>query len=489
MSQPVIIVGAGPTGLMLAAELGLAKVPVIFLERRDEPTFWSQAFAIHMSSVHMFEQRGLDHFENAHRFLNYNFGFPGVTAMDEEKLPLIVSQRSIERLLEERIRELGVEIRRGHEVIGFEQDDSGVIVTARADGAEQQVRGAYLIGCDGGRSIVRKLAEIPFPGTGATLCGRTGDMEILNEEYQDGIGSRMFPKGLAAIIRHPDEPGLCRATVIEFESERPSDDTPITAEEFREVFRRITDIDLKIGKTPWLTRFGDAARHAERYRAGRVFIAGDAAHVHFPSAGQGLNTGMQDAMNLGWKLVGAVHGWAPETLLDSYQEERHPIGHEVCVYPQAQVALMYPPDEMAPLRQLVNELVQFDGVSQYLIERSTGLGLRYPMAYPGRADGAHPLLGRRVPDFRITTGDGDTSVARTLQDGLGLVLDLGAGLGDLSGWGDRLKVVRADPTPDIEAAALLIRPDGHVAFADSDGADADGLYLAIRTWFGEAVAG
>jgi bifunctional hydroxylase/dehydrase len=484
VTGPVIVVGAGPTGLMLAAELGLAGVPVTFLERRTEPTFWSQAFAIHMSTYEMFKQRGLDRFEEAPRFLNYNFGFPGLTAMDTEKLPLIVSQRSAEHLLEQRVRELGVEITRGMELTGFEQDADGVTVTVQpADGSpERQLRGSYLVGCDGGRSLVRKLAGFDFPGTDATLCGRTGDMEILNEEYRDGIGSRMFAKGLAAIIRHPDDPSICRATVIEFDSQRPDESIPMDAEEFRTVFRRISGIDLSIGKTSWMARFGDAARHATEYRNGRVFIGGDAAHIHFPSAGQGLNTGMQDAMNLGWKLAAAWRGWAPESLLDTYHTERYPIGHEVCVYPMAQVALMYPMEKAAPLRRLVSELVQFEDVSRYLIERSTGLGVQYAM--PGDP---HPLLGRRIGNFALVTVDGETTVGRTLHAGRGVLLDLSGGDADLAGvtgWADRVDVVAAKPVDEIDAATVLIRPDGHVACVDRDGSHGDAVRAALVTWFG-----
>jgi len=486
MTEPVIVVGAGPTGLMLAAELGLARVPVVFLERREVPTFWSQAFAVHVSSVEMLKQRGLDRFGDARRFTNYNFGFPGLTSMNEDRLPLIVSQRRVEQLLEERVREIGVEIRRGHELIGIDQDETGVTAIVRSEAGEQRIRGAYLVGCDGGRSVVRKLVGIDFPGTPATLCGRTGDMEIFNEEYQDGIPTRMHAKGLAAVIRHPDEPGLCRATAIEFGAERPSEDIPITAEEFRQTFLRVTGIDLKIGRTPWLTRFGDSTRHATTYRTGRVFIGGDAAHIHFPSAGQGLNTGMQDAMNLGWKLAGAVKGWASEEVLDSYHEERHPVGHEACVYPQAQLALMYPPEKAAPLSELIGTLVKFPEVSKYLIERSTGLGIRYQTKYDGQFPGGHPLLGKRIADYPLETGGGATSVARTLHAGRGVVLDFGgAANADLSDWADRVDLVPARPVAEAEAAALVIRPDGHVAYVDPDGGDVDGLRNALTYWFGE----
>jgi bifunctional hydroxylase/dehydrase len=492
MSDPVIIAGAGPTGLMLAAELGLAKVPVVFLERRTEPTSWSQAFAIHMSTYEMFKQRGLDRFPDAPRFPNYNFGFPGVVAMDEGKVPRIVPQRRVEQLLAERVAEYGVEIRRGHEVVDFAQDDTGVTVTVRTPDGDYPVRGSYLVGCDGGRSVVRKIAGIDFPGTEATLCGRTGDMEILDEQHQGGVAVRMLPKGLAAVIRHPDEPGMFRGTVVEFDTERPAEEIPVTAEEFRAALQRVTGIDLHIGRTGWMTRFGDSVRHADRYRNGRVFIAGDAAHVHFPSAGQGLNTGMQDAVNLGWKLAGAVHGWAPEHLLDTYHSERHPVGHEACVYPQAQVALMYPFEQAAPLRWLFAELVRSDDVKQYLVDRSSGLGISYPMDYPQLPAGAHPLLGRRIPDLPVTTAEGERRVVRMLCGGHGVVLSTTGDttkLGDLSGWRDRVDVVAAQPTPDIDAATLLIRPDGQVAYVALDGADDGGLQVALTAWFGAPQPG
>jgi 2-polyprenyl-6-methoxyphenol hydroxylase-like FAD-dependent oxidoreductase len=473
---------------MLAAELSLNGVPVVFLERRAEPTNWSQAFAIHMSTYEMFKQRGLDKWPDAPRFTNYNFGFPGATAMDEGMIPRIVPQRRVEAALAERVAELGLEIRRGHELIGFEQYADGLTVTVRTADGDYQVRGSYLVGCDGSRSAVRKLAKIDFPGSEASLCGRTGDMEILSEEYEaTGIGAQMLPKGLAAVIRHPDEPGMFRGTVVEFDAERPGEEIPVTAEEFRSAFQRVTGIDLKIGRTGWMTRFGDSVRHAARYRAGGVFIAGDAVHVHFPSAGQGLNTGMQDAMNLGWKLAGAMHGWAPDDLLDTYHDERHPVGYEACVYPEAQVALMYPYENAAPLRRLFAELAQFPAVTRYLVDRSSGVGIAYPMSYPGVPDGTHPLLGRRVPDVPLVTADGPTRLPALLRSGRALALSLTGDvtkLGDLSGWRGRVDLVAAQPSPDLDAVALLIRPDGHVAYVDAEGTDTDGLHTALRRWFG-----
>jgi 2-polyprenyl-6-methoxyphenol hydroxylase-like FAD-dependent oxidoreductase len=490
MNSTVIVVGAGPVGLMLAAELGLAKVPVVLLERRTEPSTWSQAFGIHVSSADMFAQRGLNHItEGADRVHNYNFVFQGVTSMDEDLLPYLVWQQHVEQHLEQRVNELGITVQRGSELVGFEQDDTGVTATVRTADGEHQVRGAYLVGCDGGRSLVRKQSGIDFPGTSSVMCGRTGDMEVLNEEYQDGIGrSPLYPTGMAAIIRNQVRPGYWRVTVVEFDSERPSDDVPMTPEEFRAAFARVTGIDLKLGRTPWLTRFGDAARHATDYRRDRVFIAGDAAHVHFPSAGQGLNTGIQDAMNLGWKLAGAVNGWASEEVLDTYHEERHWVGREACVLPQAQCALLYPEERVGPLREIITELVQFDEVGRYVVGRLTGLGIHYPMKHSGRLDGTHPMLGYRVRDWPLTSANGTTRLSQTLHGGHGVVLDTSGGrakLGELDSWRDRVNLVTAEPMADLPGAVTLIRPDGYVAFVDEDGTDEEGLRQALMHWFGK----
>lgn len=482
---PVVVAGAGPTGLLLAAELALVDVPVVVLEKLAEPMSAARAFAIHMSSVHMFHQRGLDQFEGARTFMNYNFGFPGVTAMDPAELPLVVSQRRVEKVLEERVAALGIGIRYGHELLALEQDDLGVTVRVRAGNEEYDLRAGYLVGCDGGRSTVRKLAGFAFPGVDSTVCGRTGDVEILDERYHGGIGQPIYPTGLAAVIPHPDEPGMWRATAIEFDSDRAGDDVPVTPEEFCAAFQRITGIDLKIGRYGWFTRFGNATRLAERYRQGRVLLAGDAAHIHFPSAGQGLNTGIQDAMNLGWKLAAVVRGWGGEALLDTYHDERRPIGREACVYPQVQSALIHPPQQAGPLREFLGALVSFKNVSRYIIERATGLGIRYPMVYDGEPAPAHPLLGYRVPDVALRTPDGDTSVAVLLRDGRGLLIDSRGGAG-FDNYADRLRVVAAEPTETLGTARVLIRPDGHVAYVDVDGIDDERLRAAVTHWFGEA---
>ncbi|MEU4245481.1 FAD-dependent monooxygenase [Actinoplanes sp. NPDC026619] len=490
MTAPIVIAGAGPTGLMLAAELGLAGVPIVLLERRTEVPNWSQTFGFHASSMAAFRQRDLDRFDGVAQFPSFDWGFPGLSNREREKFPIVFPQRRVEKLLAERVAELGVETRRGHEVAGATQDDDGVTVTVLGPDGEYEVRGSYLVGCDGGRSVVRRAAGIEFPGTEATLTGRTGDVEIINEEYRNGLTSPFFPGGLAATVRNPDDPSLSRATVVEFQKPTISNDEPLTAEEFAAAFQRISGVELKIRRAPWLTRFGDATRLAERYRNGRIFLAGDSAHIHLASAGQGLNTGIQDAMNLGWKLAAAVRGWAPADLLDSYHAERHPIGREVTVYPRVQMALLHPADKAGPLRDFISSLTRFDEVADYLVGRATGLGIRYAMTYGGEPAPEHPLLGLRAPDLEITTAAGPTGVSRLLTKGRGVLLTAGdepAGRADLSGWRDRLDVVRFEPTSELDAAAVLIRPDGYVAFVDRAGADHEGLYAALTTWFGEAA--
>lgn len=496
MSRTAVIVGAGPTGLMLAVELGLAGVDTVLLERLPEPPSWSQALSVHMSSVEILRQRGLDCFAGARRLPNYNFGFLGLTTMDEENLPLIVSQRKVCGLLADRATELGVDIRWDHEVTGLVQDDSGVSVEVRTGASEYSIQGAYLVGCDGGRSTIRKLAGIPFPGTDSTLCAITGDVELVDPKFAKGYAAGIHPRGLASAIEHPDEPGVFRATVVEFGAKRPPDDVPITMEEFLSAFRRVSGIDLPVGRHWWMTRFGDATRLVDRYRDRRVLVAGDAAHIHFPSAGQGLNTGVQDAVNLGWKLGAELNGWAPAGLLDSYHSERRPVGKAVCLYPQAQTALMHPLERVTPLRQVLSELIRYDEVSTYIIQRSTGLGIRYPMEYPGRpfdAETVHPLLGLRVRDLQLDTMAGKTSVSGRLYAGHGkaLLLDLtGGGCPAVSSvhpadWADRVDLVVAKPATEVDATVLLIRPDGFIAYADRSGLDGDGLRLALTTWFGE----
>jgi bifunctional hydroxylase/dehydrase len=491
MSRTVIVVGAGPAGLMLACELGLKGVDTLLVERDADPIAWSRSQVIQMRSLEVLRQRDMDWFSDFPPYSAYNFGFLELAKLnrDPKIIPLHVPQRLVEQRLEERARELGVEIRRGHELVGVTQDGAGVTATVATTAERYEVRADYLVGCDGGRSAVRKLADIGFPGTESTLYGITGDIDEVNgrfvdDRYPEGIKPRIYPGGLFAAQSF--EPGLYRATSIEFESKLPSREVPATREEMLASIRRVAGLDLKIDKFRYVARFGNATRVAETYRVGRVFLAGDAAHIHFPSAGQGLNTSIQDAVNLGWKLAATVQGWAPPDLLDTYHAERHPVGQRICMYSQAQVALYHPLDRVGPLRELFSELIlNFPPVRQLLLDLSTGAGVRYSMPYGG--EGSHALLGGRFPEVGLVVpGEGEVSSAGLLRSGSGVLLHLSGSVPvpDVAGWGGRVRVVVAEPVRDVGVVSVLLRPDGYVAFVDGDGSGGAGLREALTTWFG-----
>ncbi|MDX3854928.1 FAD-dependent monooxygenase [Streptomyces sp. AK02-01A] len=497
MSSPVLIAGGGPTGLMLAGELALAGVRSVVLEKLATPPKESRGMTLHARAIETLQQRGLwDRFPKEdipewHR-VHFSLFWLDLDDLGEHEYTLLLPQWRTERFLEQRALELGVDIRRGHEVLGFEQDADGVTVRVATASGEEELRGSYLVGCDGGGSTVRKLAGIDFPASGHTYYGVVGDVEI-PDGGSDHVAPGLYPAGTFGIT--VTSPGQHRLTAIEFDGNPPPKGTPVTLDELRGAIRRVIGDEPKIDKVHWLSRFVNTTRLAAHYRADRVFLAGDSAHVHFPATGQGLNVGMQDAMNLGWKLAAEINGWAPDGLLDTYHSERHPVGREVCMNTQAQMALMHPLDRVGPLRELFGELVKFDEVKRYLVNMVTGLSSRYAMDYadrPGDGPEAHPLLGRRVPDAPLETeGDGPATVSRTQHAGRPVVLDLSGGtaeLGDLTAWSDRVEVVTAAPTAKIDAAVLVIRPDGHVAWADRTGSDTEGLHLALAAWFGPSTA-
>jgi 2-polyprenyl-6-methoxyphenol hydroxylase-like FAD-dependent oxidoreductase len=497
MNNTVVVAGGGPTGLMLACELGLAGVNAIVIEPRAERSTSSPGMAINSGCVEMFDQRGLmDPIrEDALVFPGAHFSliWLDLAKMDEQHADaFLVPQSWVEQLLEDRAISLGVDIRRGHEAVSLAQDDAGVTVGVHSSARDYQLRCRYLVGCDGGRSTVRSLTGIDFPGTEDPQChGITGDVELeLTEMAPEHFGA--YVSGTGGIYAGaPIGPNLLRVVTTEFGGAPPSHDVPVTAEEFYTSIRRLTGVELNGGEPRWLSRFGDAVRQAERYREGRVFLAGDAAHILFPLNGLGLSTAVQDAVNLGWKLAADLNGWAPPGLLDTYQEERHSVGQRVCRDVRAQVALLHPLERMAPLRELIGDLLDVDAVQRYLIETVTGVGARYPFEPPERSGaGAHPLLGRRLPHVPLMTGDGESSVAAIQHAGRGVLLDLSGGtatMADVSGWKDRIEVVAAEPTPEIAATALLLRPDGHVAWVGTTSGDDEGLRAALARWFGETV--
>ncbi|WP_343245151.1 FAD-dependent monooxygenase [Streptomyces sp. SID14478] len=495
----VVIAGAGPTGLMLACELRLAGVDVVVVERLAERTGESRAGGMHSRSLEVLDQRGiLDRFlavgelQPVGHFSGLYLDFD--ESESRHPYPLMILQSAIERLLEERAGELGVRVRRSCEVQEVRQDESGVTVELGTAQGPSTLRARYLVGCDGGRSTVRKLAGIDFPGTEATMTALIGDVELpdLPEDY---VWVRRCAGGDFSAIAF--EPGWYRVITSEFD-QVPDRDEPPTFEQLRASLVRLAGTDFGMHSPRWVSRFNDAARQAARYRDGRVLLAGDAAHIHFPAGGQGLNMGVQDAVNLGWKLASVVRGQAPESLLDSYHAERHPVAERVLHNTRAQSALVRPGPQTDALREVFGALMVFDDVNRYLRHLLTALDIRYP------ADGDHVLAGRRVPDADLKTPDGATRVHELLHAGRPVLLDLSGSAAVAAvarGWADRLDLVEARseddvwPVPalgDIPApGALLIRPDGHVAWAAAaDGApDTSALRTALTTWCGPVRRG
>jgi 2-polyprenyl-6-methoxyphenol hydroxylase-like FAD-dependent oxidoreductase len=472
----VIVVGGGPTGLMLAAELRLHDVRVVVLEKLTEPTEASRGQGLHARSVEMMDQRGLlDRFLAVSEKFRVGSLFGGVAKPWPDRLDtahpygLATPQPVTERLLDERARELGTEIRRGCEVVGLSQDADGVTVEL-ADGT--RLRSRHVVGCDGGRSLVRKQLGVGFPGEPAEVETLLGDMEVTED-----------PARIAAVVAKvretqlrfgavPNQDGSYRLVVP---ADGVSEDrgVPPTLEEFRQQLLTIAGTDFGVHSPRWLSRFGDATRQAERYRVGRVLLAGDAAHIHPPTGGQGLNLGIQDAFNLGWKLAAEVHGWAPEGLLDTYHSERHPVGARVLENTRAQMTLLGTDPGATALRNLFSRLLDFEEVNRYVTGIITAVDVRYDLGE------GHELLGRRLRDVGLKRG----RLYDLTHDGRGLLLDQTGRL-SVTGWADRVDHV-VDVSDELDAPAVLLRPDGHVAWVGEDQRD---LLDHLPRWFGTATA-
>ncbi len=490
MSQPVLIAGGGPTGLLLAAELALAGVEAVVLEKRAERTEASAGMAVHGRSLEVLEQRGIrDRIRPEDIFAwprtPFAFIWLDLDAVDQREHTFAHPQWRTEQLLEERARELGVDIRLGHEVVGFTQDADGVRVRVRTEQGEQELTGSHLVGADGPSSVVRELAGIGFSGDGKTYRGVLGDVELASDSHEAFSGG-LTAEGVFGAL--PLRPGVLRLMTIEFGVEPPGDDVPVTEDELRDAVERVTGKAPDIRRTDFLARFGGRTRLADRYRDGRVLLAGDAAHVLFISGTQGLNTGIHDAVNLGWKLAAEINGWAPAGLLDSYESERRPVGAQVARHARAQMALMHPLHRAAPLRTMFEEIAGFTAVNEYLLKLPTATG--YPLPRPdGDHSAAHPLLGQPVPNAALT-GAAHASLAGPLGAGRGVLLDLSGGAADLSaaaGWAARVDVVTAEAAAGLDVPALLIRPDGHIAWVDTPDGDTDGLRHALALWFGASA--
>ncbi|MDN3359000.1 FAD-dependent monooxygenase [Actinomadura sp. DC4] len=483
MNCTVVISGGGPAGLMLASELGMAGVDTVVLEKEHDRETGSnlRSTMLHARAVDLLERRGLMERIGRDAFVKWplihfaNFWLD-LQPLLEHEYSLIVPQTHTVSVLEERAREVGADIRRGHELTGVTQDEDGVTVHVRSGGEEYRIDARYLVGCDGEDSAVRRLAGFEAPQSGITWYGVLADYENASAEP----ASPTYPGGLFARTPHPYKQGWVRTMTMELGVDAPGPEVPVTVEELRTAAERITGEKQELGPPTWAYRYTNRTRLAARYRDGRVFLAGDAAHVHYFAAGHGVSTGLHDAVNLGWKLAAEVRGQAPAGLLDTYQTERHAVGRRACVSAEAQLALLHPPERVAPLRELFEELVRFPDVNRHLVGVITDV--RYPFEHTGAT--AHPLLGAPVPDAPLKTADGETTLAATLRNGRGVVLDLRDGSGGISRWEDRVDLVAATPVAGLDAARLLVRPDGHVAWVDADGTDDEGLRTALTTWFG-----
>jgi 2-polyprenyl-6-methoxyphenol hydroxylase-like FAD-dependent oxidoreductase len=503
----VIIVGAGPGGLMLAGELRLAGVRPLVLERQPQPRDIPKANGLGGQILHLLHYRGLlERFEAAcsgpgHPAPRYPFG--GVH-VDFSPLPdpplrgLTLPQPRLERLLDERARGLGAAVRRGQEVVGVGQDDATVTAHVRGPDGPYQVSARYLVGCDGGRSRVREGAGIPFPGTTYPEVNRLGQVTLpdsatrLDDGDLDlpGLG-RMRAGSFTRTGRGVFGFGWLTSEVLmvsttEDEARDVDDDVPMTLTELRDSIRRVLGADFPLGEPRRLSRYRFQARQAGRYRDGRILLAGDAAHL-FPATGVGLNAGLLDAVNLAWKLAADIHGWAPPGLLDTYHDERHFAGARTLLHTQAQVALRRGQDAAAEaLREVFLELLADEQPLRRIGALIAGTDIRYPLPGPGH----HALTGAFAPDLTLHTGQGTTSVAELMHSARPVLLDLAdrPDLRETAGdWRHRVDVLTAE-TDHRPADALLIRPDAHVAWAATTDEPAETAAPALREalsgWFG-----
>jgi 3-(3-hydroxy-phenyl)propionate hydroxylase len=472
----VVIAGGGPTGMMLAAELALAKVDVAVVERRaSQELDGSRSGGLHSRTIEVLDQRGI-----ADRFLAEGQAmqvqaFAGIP-LDISDFPtrhnygLALWQSHFERILAAWVSDLGVPIAREREVTGFAQDDTGVDVEL-SNG--QSLRADYLVGCDGGRSVIRKAAGIEFPGWDPSTSWLIAEVEM-NEEPELGL------RGGGGIGRGGG--GSVRVVLTEQHLEHTSEPT---LQDVSEALIVVDGTDYGVHSPTWISRFTDMTRQAASYRKGRVLLAGDAAHVHPPQGGQGLNTGVQDAVNLGWKLARVVNGTSPDGLLDTYHAERHPVGAHVLHNTMAQRALSGTDERTDALRDTMTELLSMDEPRKRLAGDISGLDIHYDLGK------GHPLLGRRMPDLDLVTAR-PLRVFTLLHDAKPVLLNLGEPGGfDITPWGDRVRLIDADyagpwELPVLGAvavpAAVLIRPDGYVAWVG--GGTDTGLRDALTTWFG-----
>jgi 2-polyprenyl-6-methoxyphenol hydroxylase-like FAD-dependent oxidoreductase len=495
VTDPVIVVGSGPTGLMLACELGLAGVPVVVIDRREAPDSHSPGQAVNAAVIELLDQRGL-----ADELRESGLPLPGahfsLLWLRPELLPgpqpargLLVPQPRLEAVLERRARELGVDIRRGQELTDLRQSADSVSVRLRTAEGEHHLRGSYVVAADGTRSTVRELAGIGFPGSGWSVSGTVGDVEAdFSTLAVSHLGAHYVGSG-GVYSGAPAGPDVLRVITTSF-AEVSTGGEPVALEQLQADVHALTGRELPARRLLWAERFTSVSGNAERYREGRVFLAGDAAHSFFPLGGLRLSTCLQDAVNLGWKLAQVVKGTSPESLLDTYHAERHPVGARVLRTTMAQTALQRPDDRLEALRDSVTELLSMDEPRVRFGAMMSGLDIRYDLRE------GHPLLGRRMPDLDLVTADGPVRVFTLLHEARPVLLNLGEPGGfDIGPWTDRVQRLDAqyDGTWELPAfgevtapPAVLIRPDGYVAWVGEPAEP--GLGEALTTWFGSPVA-
>jgi bifunctional hydroxylase/dehydrase len=486
MDTDVIVVGAGPTGLMTAGELRLGGARVIVLDELAEPTGQSRGLGFTARAMETLDQRGLlPRFGALETSPMGHFGgvqFDYSVLADCHFGARGVPQSQTEDVLEKWVTELGADVRRGWRLTGLADDGDAVTVTAETPDGVRRLRATYLVGCDGGQSTVRKLAGFDFPGTAATRGMYLADVEgcalrprFLGEKLTNGM-----------VMAAPLAPGVDRIIVCEHGTPPADRERQVAFDEVAGAWERITGESIAHGRAQWVSSFTDATRQVTEYRRGRVLLAGDAAHIHLPAAGQGLSAGIQDAANLGWKLAATIRGDGPPALLDTYHTERHPVGERLLMNTRVQNAVFLGGEEAEPLRRLFRELIGYDAVGRHLAGTVSGLDICYD-AGPGD----HPLLGRRLPPRELRCPAGPTTTTDLLHAATGVLLDLADDpkLREVAGGYPGRVTVAGCTTEAAEfaaAPAVLIRPDGYVAWV---GDDAEGLAAALRTWFGTPAAG
>ncbi|MDX3644656.1 FAD-dependent monooxygenase [Streptomyces sp. MB09-02B] len=489
MDAAVIVVGAGPAGMMLAGELRLAGVDVVVLERLEKRTGESRGLGFTARTMEVFDQRGiLGRFGALETSSQGHFGgLPIDFGVLEGALQAAktVPQSVTETHLEQWAAGLGADIRRGHEVLSLKDDGDGVTVEVRGPEGEHLLRAAYLVGCDGGRSLVRKAAGFDFPGTPATMEMYLADIKGI--ELAPRMIGETLPGGMVMVGPLPG--GVTRIIVCERGTPPQRRESPPSFGEVADAWKRLTGEDISHAEPVWVSAFGDATRQVTEYRRGRVILAGDSAHIHLPAGGQGMNTSIQDAVNLGWKLGAVVNNTASPDLLDTYHSERHAVGRRLLMNTRAQGLLFLSGPEVQPLREVLGELIGYDEVARHLAAMVSGLEITYDVG-----TGSHPLLGRRMPHLELTGPGRTTSSTELLHCARGVLLDLtdNPRLRARAGaWADRLDIVTAAPASTVAAlegtTAVLIRPDGYVAWA-APGSHHD-LPMAIERWFGKPSAG